>query len=83
MRTRPDAFPRFSTAARAKAAFLALSWRLPRQTGLGAANPGIIDLDLPPQRFSAHIDHRPPELMEHHPRSFIVAQSELPLQAQR
>jgi len=55
----------------------------PRDAGLRPANPGVIDLDIAVQRLSSRIDHRAPQLMEDHPRRFIAAQAELPLDPQR
>jgi len=55
----------------------------PRDASLRPANPGVIDLDIAMQRLSRGIDHRAPQLMEHHPRRFVTPQTELPLDPQR
>jgi hypothetical protein len=55
----------------------------PAQTCLGSANPGIVDLHLSVERLARHIDHRSPELVEHHPRRFVSAQSQLTLEQKR
>jgi hypothetical protein len=49
-------------------------------SGLGSANPGIVDLDLPMKLLSGHIYHGSAKLVEHHPRSFIATKTELMLE---
>ena len=53
------------------------------QARLGSANPGVVDLHLSVERFARQIDHRSPELVEHHPRRFVPAQSHLTLEQKR
>jgi hypothetical protein len=55
----------------------------PAQTRLGSANPGIVDLHLSVERLARHVDHRSPQLVEHHPRRFVSAQSQLTLEQKR
>ena len=50
------------------------------QPRLRPSNPGIVDLDLPMQRFARGIDHGPPELVQHHPGRFIASQAQLALE---
>ena len=50
---------------------------------LRPANPGVVDLDLAMQRLARHIDHGPPELVQHHPSGFISTQSKLALKQER
>jgi hypothetical protein len=58
MWTRPEAWPRFSTATRTRAARRSLSWRLPRESSLLAANPRVINLYLAAQGFPSRIHYR-------------------------
>src|SRR5215471_10722054 len=83
MRTRPDACPRFSTPTRTKAAFLPLSWRLPRNPAWVPPIHVSSTSTSPRSRLPAGIHHGAPELVEHHPSRLIVAQSQLTLQEQR
>jgi len=69
MRARPEALPRFSTAA----------GRLPRSSLL-SANPRVINFYLAPQRFSSRVHHGPAEFVQHHPSGLISGKTELTLQ---
>ena len=62
--------------------FPAFQLPTPAEPGLGAANPRVIQLDVSMQRFSAGVDHGPPELVEEQPRGFVSSQAQLPLQPQ-
>src|SRR5882724_5257175 len=53
------------------------------QTRLGSANPGVIDLHLSVEQVTHHVDHRSAQLVEHHPRRFVSAQSQLTLEQKR
>jgi hypothetical protein len=53
------------------------------QTRLGSANPGVVDLHLSVEQLARHIDHRSAQLVEHHPRCFVSAQSQLTLKQKR
>ena len=53
------------------------------QSRLGCANPGVVDLHLPMEQLARHIDHRSAQLVEHHPRRFVSAQSQLTLEQKR
>lgn len=61
----------------------ALELATPEQPGLGAADPGVVDLHFPVERFAGRVHHRAPQLVKHHPRGLIPAQAQLPLQQQR
>jgi len=54
----------------------------PAEASLDAADPGIIDLDLTPERFARDIDHRSSELVKHHPGGFVAPKPKLALQKQ-
>ncbi len=83
MRSRPEALPRFSTATNTRAARRPLSCRLPRRPAWVPPIQSIVDLHLSVERLARHIDHRSPELVEHHPRRFVSAQSQLTLEQKR
>jgi hypothetical protein len=53
------------------------------QARLSSANPGVVDLHLSVERLARQIDHRSPELVEHHPGRFVSAQSQLTLEQKR
>lgn len=55
----------------------------PFDSRLRPADPGVVDLDLAVERLARRIDHGPAQLMEHHPRGFIPAESELALEQER
>jgi len=61
----------------------ALELATPEQPGLWAADPGVVDLHVPVERFAGRVHHRAPQLVKHHPRGLIPAQAQLPLQQQR
>jgi hypothetical protein len=52
-------------------------------TRLGSAHPRVIDLDFAPKRLASEVDHRPPELMEHHPGGLVTSKPKLALDEQR
>ena len=53
------------------------------QAGLWPADPGVVDLDLAMQGLTAGIDHGAPQLVQEHPRGFVPAQPQLPLEQER
>ncbi len=53
------------------------------QTGLGTANPGVVDLDLAVKRLASRVHHRSPELVKHHPSGFVTLKTKLALEKQR
>jgi hypothetical protein len=53
------------------------------EAGLRPADPGVVDLHFAVERLAGRVDHRPPQLMEHHPRGFVPSQTELSLQQKR
>ena len=55
----------------------------PVQPRLRATNPGVVNLDLAMQRLASSVDHGAAQFVEHQPRRFIAAESELPLQPHR
>jgi hypothetical protein len=61
----------------------ALELSAPTQSGLRTADPGVVDFHLTVERFAGGIHHGAPQLVEHHPRRFVAAQAQLPLQQQR
>lgn len=50
---------------------------------LGTTDPGVVDFHFAMERLAGRIDHRAPQLVEHHPGGFVPPQTELPLQQQR
>ena len=46
------------------------------------ADPGIVDLDLAVEPLARGVDHRPPQLVQEHPRRFVPPQAQLALQQQ-
>src|ERR1700756_3065776 len=55
----------------------------PPQSGLGPANPGLVDLHFAAQRLAFQVDHSPPLLVEHHPCCLVALQTKLALQKKR
>ena len=55
----------------------------PADTGLGAANPGVVDFDLVVKRLAHRIHRRSPELVKYHPSGFITLKTKLVLEKQR
>ena len=54
----------------------------PSQTGLFAANPGVINLYLAVQGLPSRTHHRPAQFVEHHPGGLVTGKTELTLQHQ-
>src|SRR5216683_2244310 len=55
----------------------------PADTGLGTANPGVVDFDLAVKRLAHRIHRRSPELVQYHPSGFITLKTKLVLEKQR
>src|SRR5205823_9731402 len=53
------------------------------QAGLLPANPRIINLYLPTQRFPSRTHHRPAQFVKHHPGGLVTGNTELTLQRKR
>jgi len=82
IRTRPEAFPRFSTRRR-RGPLPAFQLPASPQTGLRSANPRIVHLHFAAQRLAFQVHHRPAKLMKHHPCRLVTSQTELTLQKKR
>src|SRR5260370_4493001 len=55
----------------------------PADTGLGTANPGVVDFDLAVKRLARRIHRRSPELVKYHPSGFVTLKTKLVLEKQR
>ena len=55
----------------------------PPQAGLGTTDPGVVDFHRPMQRLARHIDRGAAQLVEQHPRWFVPAEPQLPLEQNR
>ena len=55
----------------------------PSQADLGAADVGLVDLDLLVQQLSARTHHGPPELMKHRPSGLVPPNPKLTLELER
>src|SRR4029077_7710259 len=50
------------------------------QSGLSAANPGLVHFHFAAQRLAFQVDHSPAELVEQHPCCLVASQTKLALQ---
>src|SRR6266852_2560544 len=55
----------------------------PADTGLGTANPGIVDFYLAVKRLARRIHRRSPQLVKYHPSGLVTLKTELVLEKQR
>ena len=42
------------------------------QAGLGPTDPCIVNFYVAPQGLAHHVDHRPPEFVQHHPCGLVT-----------
>ena len=80
MRTRPEAWPRFSTATRTRAARRSLSCRLPRSPA--CSPPTHVSSTSTSPRRGSRAAFTPAGFVKHHPRGLVTRQTELALQKQ-
>ena len=59
--------------------FAAFQLATPTHPGLRAADPRVINLDLPVQRLTRRVHNGPTEFVQDQPRRFVAVNPQLPL----
>jgi hypothetical protein len=82
MRARPEAFPRFSTATKTRAARRFLSCRLPRRPACSPPTHVSSTSTSPRNGSRVALNHSPAQFVKHHPGGLVTGKTELTLEQQ-